>query len=49
MPVLNVPLPDTSQEFLGELINIATLEIIPSDMFYENAMLIPEEDEDLMI
>ena len=48
MPVLSVPLPDTSQEFLSELINIATLEIIPSHLFYDNAMEVPEEDEDLL-
>ena len=49
MPVLNVPLPDASQEFISELINIASLEILPSDLFYDNTMPSPEEDEDLMI
>lgn len=46
VPMLGVPLPETSENLIGQLVNIATLDLLPTDIVYENIFEdLPDEED----
>ena len=46
VPMLGVPLPETSENLIGQLVNIATLDLLPTDIVYEGVFDdLPDEED----